>query len=104
MYKDPHFSNPADVSGGKLDAGRKALRRDYGGRTFIIPDNRIRNTPPFVHGLVPGPLDIEEAEAVAARHGRSQFWKKWEYTPRPPSLRDMEEWLEKHDSEGQSIV
>lgn len=104
VYKDPYFSNPADVSGAKLDGSRKALRRDYGGRTFIIPDDRIRNTPPFPHGLVPAPEDLEDSHALLGRSGRSQFWKKWEYAPRPPSLAQIKEWLEKDDTEGELSV
>lgn len=95
VYKDAYYSNPADVTG-KLDSDKKAIRWEYGGRTFVLTDDAIRNTPPFHHGLVASADD-----APATTSARCHFRKKWEYALRPPSSRAMREWIDSNDTDGE---
>lgn len=85
QYQEPFFSKPADIAG-RVTGDKRVHRWEHGGRTHELKDATIRNLQPFAHGGV----KATSKETHPARRRRS---KAWEYAPRPPSLKEMRQWL-----------
>jgi hypothetical protein len=77
QYRDPYFSNPADVP---------PRAWEYGGRSFILRDESVRSLPEFEHGAIDNVVRTAVSSAADV--------KRWEYAVPPPSLRETKAWLE----------
>lgn len=88
IYQDPYFSSPGDIPGGK-SGDKKILRWEHAGRRFDLKDATIRNLPLFEHA------GITSEQHLPDRRGR---YRSWEYAPRPPTVKEMEDWLVKESS------
>ncbi|GAA5838346.1 hypothetical protein JCM9279_003213 [Rhodotorula babjevae] len=81
VYKDPFYSKPADVP---------RRKREYAGRSFRLKGNTIIDLSPFVHHDALGPIPSEKSSAPLPR---MLDVRSWEYAVRPPTRRDMDDWV-----------
>ncbi|ORY80222.1 hypothetical protein BCR35DRAFT_266236 [Leucosporidium creatinivorum] len=85
VYQDPYFSSSSDIPRGR-SGERKILRWEHAGRRFDLVDATIRNVPVFDHGGV-------RATTEDAHSTRRTRCRSWEYAPRPPTAKEMQDWL-----------
>lgn len=79
VYRDPYYSNPRDIP---------SMPRIYGGRSFRLQGNTIKDLAPFKHW-----------SASSKGIGRPRAQKRagitqWEYNNRPPTRREASAWIE----------
>ncbi|GAA5965048.1 hypothetical protein JCM8115_005696 [Rhodotorula mucilaginosa] len=86
VYKDPHYSNPADVP--RRD-------REYGGKRFRLRGSTMRFLPAFKHysaGSAP------RSDDLAPKAPRPAQIQTWEFSSAPPSSELALQWLEQHET------
>jgi hypothetical protein len=71
QYRDPYFSDPADVP---------PRPREYGGRSFVLHDDSVRSLAEFEHGAT------DKIIRPLPSTGRV---KRWEYATPPPSVSEL---------------
>ncbi|KWU46737.1 DNA/RNA polymerase, partial [Rhodotorula sp. JG-1b] len=84
VYKDPHYSDPADVP--RRD-------REYGGKRFRLRGSTMRFLPAFKHYSAGSAPRSDDSAPKAPRAGRVQTW---EFSTAPPSSELALQWLEQH--------
>ena len=84
VYKDPHYSDPADVP--RRD-------REYGGKRFRLRGSTMRFLPAFKHYSAGSAPRSDDLAPKAPRAGRVQTW---EFSTAPPSSELALQWLEQH--------
>lgn len=99
VYKDPHYSNPADVP--RRD-------REYGGKRFRLRGTTMRFLPEFKHyspDCAPRTSNLSRQPSLA---GRIQTW---EFSTAPPSAELAAQWLKDHgtprryiDDDGETLT
>ncbi|GAA5949875.1 hypothetical protein JCM3765_007720 [Sporobolomyces pararoseus] len=85
IYKDPYYSNPKDVP-------RKD--REFAGKSYSIDGDSIKFLKPFLHHGM-SPFAALAQQQLKVSNPRIAGTTKWEFSERPPSKKEMNEWLVK---------
>ncbi|GAA5992097.1 hypothetical protein JCM10908_000742 [Rhodotorula pacifica] len=87
VYKDPHYSNPADVP--RRD-------REYGGKRFRLRGTTMRFLPDFKHY---SPGSATRSDGLVRRPPRAGRVQTWEFSAAAPSSEVAVQWLQSHELE-----